>query len=826
MKKWLFRQFVAVVALSSFATFLNVRSAVAGDTPSKPDKKFNPIFSFSPFDSDWRFHLGDVPGAEKPAFDASGWREVTIPHDWSIEGPAGKDPKTMDGPFDRKSPAGFSGGYLNGGIGWYRKTFTRPNADTPLRVFIQFDGVYMDSDVWLNGHHLGNHPYGYTGFQYDVTPYLNRDGPNVLAVRADVTQPCSRWYSGAGIFRHVFLRIVGPVHISQCGTYITTPEVSDREATVRIRTRVRNDGETAAKVELHLVIGKTQQNSFVKDPEDVATHEIAAGAEFEFDQTLKITDVKRWSIENPNLYSAISNVRVDGKATDCDVTSFGVRTIRFTADHGFFLNDKHVPIRGVCDHHDLGCLGSAVNRRAMERQLEILKTMGCNAIRTSHNPPDPMLLDLCDRMGFLVMDEAFDEWKLNKTKYGYGRFFDRWSEPDLVNMIHRDRNHPSIILWSIGNEIDEQIAKNGGAMAKRLADICRREDPTRPVTSACNQPDEVVQTGYAKALDVFGINYNLDAYRQYRGRAMIASETASALSTRGEYLFAADKNGKLYPKIRDRHQCSSYDLDKPDWGCTAETDLLTLKNSPWVAGEFVWTGFDYIGEPTPYKWPSRSSYFGIVDLCGFPKDRFYIYQSQWTEKPMVHILPHWNWEGFEGREIPVWCFTNADSVELFLNGKSLGERTKRDRVRLHFEWSVPYAPGTLKAVAKRNGQVVATEEVHTAGKPAKLILSVDRKKIAGLDDDLAFVEVRVVDAAGRLCPNADNLVKFAVRGPGKIAGLENGDPTGHEPFQGDRHRVFHGLGLAVVRGLPQTGEIQLEAASDQLPTATATIEVR
>lgn len=792
--------------LTVAAVFLGL--GVAGDVNSADVGSPGVKVRVSKFSADWRFHLGDVAGAEKPEFDDSKWRTVDVPHDWSIEGP-----------FDRKSPAGFGGGYLNGGTGWYRKTFTAPTRDAQQRVLLQFDGVYMDSDVWINGHHLGNHPYGYTGFEYDLTPHLKLGNKeqNVLAVRVNVQQPCSRWYSGAGIFRGFLSRVVPPVHIVTNGVYVTTPEVSDQQATVRIRTRVRNDGKAAAKVEL-----LTQINDGMLQ-DDSVTHEIAAGAEFEFDQTLKIANPKRWSLEKPRLYSVFSGLSANGEPVHMAKTPFGIRTIRFTADKGFFLNDKHVPIRGVCNHHDLGCLGAAAYPAAIQRQLAILKGMGCNAIRTSHNPPDPKLLDLCDQMGLLVMDEAFDEWKRNKTKNGYGRFFDEWSEKDLVSMIHRDRNHPSIILWSLGNEIPEQREKNGRAMAKRLADICRREDPTRPVTTGCSDPTGGMNSGFAKEMDVFGINYNIGDYQKFRGTVMVASETASALSTRGEYNLVLDKDGKPSVKLRHKNQCTSYDLDRPDWGCTAETSLLALKNAPWVAGEFVWTGFDYLGEPTPYQWPSRSSYFGILDTCGFPKDRYYLYQSQWTKRPVCHLLPHWNWEGFEGKEIPVWCFTNADSVELFLNGKSQSVRTAKDLKKLHFEWSVPYEPGVLKAVARREGKEIAVDEVHTAGKPARIVLSPEQNVIWSDRRDLAFVRVRVEDAQGRRCPNADNLVTFTLDGPGRIVGVDNGDPTSHESLQGPGHRVFHGLGLVVIRSTAYRGKIQLKAEAEGLSAATATI---
>ena len=703
------------------------------------------------FDRDWQFHLGDdVKGAEAATFDASSWRKLDVPHDWMIEGPAGRDPAKMEGPFDPNSPTGFGGAYLNGGIGWYRKSFTLPEATKGCRVFVRFDGVYMDSDVWINGHHLGNHPYGYTGFQYDLTPHLNfGKTENVLAVRANVTQPCSRWYSGAGIYRHVWLAVCNPLHIAQHGTYVTTPEVGDSQATVRVRTRVCNESTADTKAALTTILFDATGKKIAAESAD---HEIAAGGEYEFDQSITVSDVRRWSLEVPSLYRAECEVRMGKEMTDRCSTPFGIRTLRFTVEEGFFLNDKQVPIRGVCDHHDLGCLGAAVNRRAIQRQLEILRSFGCNAIRTSHNPPAPELLELCDQMGFLVMDEAFDEWKEAKTEHGYGRFFDKWSEPDLVSMIHRDRNHPCIVLWSIGNEIPEQKSADGWKIAKRLQDICHREDPSRPVTSGLNLLEFSGKNQFADTLDVIGINYHIPEYTQYRGKVLVAAETASALSTRGEYNLVLDASGN--PKIRTElnHQCTSYDLLGPKWGNTAEDSLLGVKNAPWVAGEFVWTGFDYLGEPTPFTWPSRSSYFGIVDLCGFPKDRYYLYQSQWTDKPVVHLLPHWNWQGWEGKRIPVWCFTNAESVELFLNGKSLGEKSGKDITRLHYEWSVPYAPGELKAVGKRGGKTIAVDTVHTTGEPARLLLMPDRRQIRADGRDLSFAEVRIVDSEGYICP--------------------------------------------------------------------------
>jgi len=732
--------------------------------------------------------------------------------------------KIIEGPFESTCPGGSGAGYLNAGIGWYRKEFKLPEDIQDKRVFIEFDGVYMNSDVWINGVHLGNRPYGYSSFQYELTKHLKfGDEKNVLAVRVDVQQPCSRWYSGAGIYRNVRLTVTDPVHIAHWGTYVTIPDVSESKATVRVETKILNQSTSARKVTLETVIV------------DEFGHESASSSSLQkveaesiniFEQFIKLSKPKLWSLENPTLYRVKSKVHVNGNITDTGETPFGIRTFEFTVDKGFFLNGKHVDIKGVCLHHDLGCLGAAVNKRAIERQLEIMKSMGCNAIRTSHNPPAPELLDLCDRMGFLVMDEAFDEWIRNKTMYGYGQFFDEWSKRDLTDMIRRDRNHPSIILWSIGNEIPEQNGANAYGMSKRLVDICHTEDPTRPVTSGCNTPEAAIESGFSKPLDVLGINYQMSFYQTLKGKAkLIASETASTVSTRGEYNLVQDGDTLKIEKELN-NQCSSYDIVAPSWGNVAESTLKAVKSAPWLAGEFVWTGFDYIGEPSPFSWPSVSSYFGIVDLCGFPKDRYYLYQSQWTDRPMVHILPHWNWQGFEGKEIPVWCYSNCESVELFLNGKSLGEKELCETEALHLLWKVPYSPGILKAVAKNNGETVCTEEVQTAGIPAKIMLTPDRAEISADGEDLSYVKVEIVDQEGRICPNADNLVKFKIKGGGIIAGVDNGNPISHEFFKASERKAFHGLCLVVIQSKPEPGAIRLSAESEELQAADLLIQVK
>lgn len=729
-----------------------------------------------------------------------------------------------EGIFESTSPGGSGAGYINTGTGWYRKEFKLPENIQGKRIFIEFDGVYMNSDVWLNGVHLGNRPYGYSSFQYELTPHLKfGDEKNVLVVRANVQQPCSRWYSGAGIYRHVRLTVTDPIHLAQWGTYVTTPEVTENEATVRVETKIQNQSGSAQQVTLETVV---VDDTGTKVTKSSSTLTVKADSISVFEQFLKVPTPKIWSLENPQLYRIESNVRANERTMDVSVTPFGIRTFEFTIDKGFFLNGKHVDVKGVCLHHDLGSLGAAVHKRAIERQLEIMKSMGCNAIRTSHNPPAPELLDLCDRMGFLVMDEAFDEWKRSKTMFGYGQFFDEWSDRDLTDMIRRDRNHPSIILWSIGNEIPEQDNANAYEMSKRLAYICRKEDPTRPVTSACNLPEDALKNGFTKPLNVVGINYQIPSYQALRGKVkVIASETASAISTREEYNLVQD--GDMIKVVKDlNNQCTSYDINSPSWGNIAESSLKAIKNAPWVAGEFVWTGFDYIGEPTPFPWPSASSYFGIVDLCGFPKDRYYLYQSQWTDKPMVHILPHWNWQGFEGKEIPVWCYSNCESVELFLNGKSFGEKKFSDSEDLHLEWKVPYTSGILKVVAKNNGKVVCIDEVQTAGTPAKILLTPDRNEILADGEDLSYAKIEIVDQEGRVCPNADNQVKFKIEGEGIIAGVGNGNPVSHEYFKSSERKAFHGLCLAVIQSKHDKGEIRLSAESEGLQTGEVFIQVK
>ena len=772
------------------------------------------------FDAGWRFHLGDVTGAQEPTFDDSSWRALDLPHDWSIEGE-----------FSEKNPATPGGGALPGGVGWYRKTFTLPaSADAGL-AFVAFDGVYRNSEVWLNGHSLGRRPYGYSSFEYEMTPYLNRGGrENVIAVRVDNSQqPNSRWYSGSGIYRNVWLTTTSKVFVEHWGTYVTTPSVSTASATVELKTTVRNETGDAQMVVLRTAIldasGREVARAVLKEP-------LPAGAR-EFAQSFTVARPSLWSLERPTLYTAVTRVEAGGREVDRYETPFGIRTFRFDITRGFFLNGVPVKIKGLCNHHDLGALGAAINTRALERQLEILKAMGANAIRTSHNPPAPELLELCDRLGFLVLDEAFDMWKKPKTRFDYHLDWNEWHRRDLEDMVRRDRNHPSVIAWSIGNEIPEQNDPTGTPMARELAGIVKALDPTRPVTSAMNEPSPKNYILNSGALDLLGINYHHEEFprilQEYPGKPFMGTETTSALETRGHYDMPSDVI-RRWPERWDKpfttgnpdYTVSAYDNVSTPWGSTHEETWRIVRRYDFLSSLFIWTGFDYLGEPTPYWWPARSSYFGIVDLAGFPKDVYYMYQSEWTTKPVLHVFPHWNWK--TGQTVDVWAYTNAEEVELFLNGRSLGTKRKAGE-DLHLMWRVTYEPGTLRAVARTKGREVLTEEVRTAGRPARLVLAPDRAAIKSGGDDLSFVTVRVVDSNGVTVPDADNLVRFSVTG-GSIAGVDNGSETSHEPFKADHRRAFNGMCLAIVRAGARAGQIVLTAKADGLEPATATIRAK
>jgi beta-galactosidase len=778
------------------------------------------------FDHAWRFHLGDVAGAQEPAFADSSWRTLDLPHDWSIEGE-----------FSEQNPAGAAGGALPGGVGWYRKAFAIPAADTGEVVFVEFDGVYRNSEVWINGEYLGKRPYGYSSFRYELTPHLRYGtARNVIAVRVDNSQqPNSRWYSGSGIYRHVRLVISDPVHVDQWGTYVTTPAVSAESSLVTLRTTIRNERHAAQPILVRTIV----YDSAGKEVATASSEARVPGDSVaEIAQALTVRQPVLWSLERPYLYRAVSRVMCGDKPCDDYATPFGVRSFVFRADSGFFLNGHAVKIRGVCLHHDLGALGSAVNTRAIERQLEIMRAMGANALRTSHNPPAPELLDLTDRMGIIVLDEAFDMWKKEKTKYDYHLDWDAWHVRDLSDMVRRDRNHPSVFMWSIGNEVMEQWTNDDSTaapIARELAGIVHALDPTRPVTQAANNGSPQNPVFHAGALDLLGHNYHHEVWKdfptQYPGAKFVITEAMSALNSRGVYEQPSDSVASYEtpyvknhgPQPNKNYRLSSYDNRKAFWGSLHEESLRLFERYPFLSGMFIWQGIDYLGEPTPYEWPARSSYFGVVDLAGFPKDPFYLYQSVWTDRPMLHLFPHWNWT--PGDTIDVWAYTNAEQVELYLNGAFQGVRLKEGRVG-HLMWRVAYKPGTLRAVARTSGQVTARTVVRTAGAPARIALTPDRARIRADGDDLSFVTVTVQDRRGVAVPTAEPLIRFRVSGGARIVGVDNGDQISHTSFQAKRVRLFNGKALVIIRAGTKAGTAVLHAQADGLAPATARIVQR
>lgn len=774
------------------------------------------------FNNGWKFFLGNDSLACEPKYNDSKWRSLNLPHDWSIESN-----------FSSSFPATNQGGALPGGIGWYRKTFTVPVSSKNKNTRIEFDGVYKNSEVWINGHYLGRRPYGYINFSYDLTPHLNYGKPNIIAVKVDNSlQPDSRWYSGSGIYRDVKLVTTNKVAIADAGVFITTPIISNSKATVSIQYKVSNTGNQKEIVNLYTDVYDAAEKKIATSKRSVL-RAIPSGG-YSYADQLQIKTPILWSTAKPYLYKAVTRIERNGQLIDEVKTNFGIRSFCFDPANGFFLDNQALKIQGVCMHHDLGALGAAYNHVAAKRQLKILKEMGVNAIRFSHNPPAAAILDLCDEMGFLVQVEAFDMWKKKKNKFDYNLYFDEWHARDIQAMVLRDRNHPSVFMWSIGNEIREQFDSTGTTIAKRLVDLVKALDTTRPVTCALteNFPEKnfIWKSG---ALDVLGFNYKLYDYadlpKRFPGQSFVATETASALSSRGSYDLPSDSN-RLWPpdgktptvKGNADMSVSAYDHVYAYWGSSHEEALKAVNKYKFMSGMFVWSGFDFIGEPVPYAWPARSSYYGIIDLAGFPKDVYYLYKSEWTTKPVLHLFPHWNWS--KGDTVDVWAYyNNADEVELFLNGKSLGSKSKTTDV-LHVMWRVPYQPGLIKAVSKKNGRVVLAKEIRTAGAPTKIQLIADRTKIKANGTDLSFITVKLLDKDGNIVPDVDQLIEFSVTGTGFLAGTDNGFPADSISLKSHKRTTWKGMALAIIQSQEKKGNITVTAKSAGLKMSVISLK--
>jgi len=771
------------------------------------------------FNKEWKFSKGDLDGAQAVMFDDSNWQPVRLPHDWAITGP-----------FNEKVE-GSTGKLPWQGVGWYRKTFTLDKNDEGKCVYFDFDGVMAFPKIYINGQLAGQWDYGYMSFRVDATPFLKFGEKNTIAVKVDSRKHFSRWYPGAGIYRKVVMTIAQPVHIAHWGTYITTPKVADNSATINVCTTIENQNKSNSKIALDIALidpdGKiisTLTNTSI----------VPANGSKDINQVSMISYPKLWDVINPELYTAKTIVRIGDKVIDNDATTFGVREVKFTADDGMHINGYRVQIQGICLHHDQGALGAAFNTRAMERQLEIMRDMGANAIRTSHNPPAPELLELCDRMGFVVWDEIFDKWDRTADRVNDTPPFVQYGEKQTKNFVMRDRNHPCIVVWSIGNEIPRDKQGLTPQRVKMMADYFRKYDPTRPISMASNDDKDASKHNY-DALDIGGFNYHR-AYGTFRkmfpDRPIIYSETASAVSSRGFYDMPLQKNKSELSKT---YQVSSYDRTSR-WCDIPDVEFNLLDRDKFVSGEFVWTGFDYLGEPEPFMKEARSAYFGIVDLAGIPKDRYYLYRSRWApDKTTVHILPHWNWPDRIGQNVPVFIYTNGDTVELFLNGQSLGKKSKAakagdgyygviDKYRIGF-YDVNYEPGELKAVAYKQGKEIGQAIMKTAGEPVSLRMTPDRKELNATGDDLCYLLIEAVDANGTICPLAENLVKFKVEGHAEIAGADNGNPMSFESFQAPEHKLFYGKQTLIVRPTEGDGSfIKIVAESDGLKPAEVIIE--
>lgn len=777
-------------------------------------------------DVNWKFQKGNFEEAYKVNFNDSKWQSVTIPHDWAIYGPFDKKVDIQHVAIEQNGEkiatekTGRTGALPHIGTAWYRNTFTLPKESKGKKVILLFEGAMSEPQVYLNGQKVGEWAYGYSYFYFDVSQFI-QEGANTLSVKLTNNEFASRWYPGAGLYRKVSLIVKNKESIDQWGQFVSTPFVSEKEAKVSIKTKV-----SVQNSRLVTTIFDAEGNQ-LNSEESVTLYGN------EFDQNIKVSNPRLWSPETPYLYKVVSKFYVGKELKDEISTRFGIREIQYEPNKGFSLNGKITKFKGVCLHHDLGPLGAAVNKSALRRQMKILKDMGCNAIRSSHNMPSFEQLELADEMGFLFLAESFDEWAKPKVENGYHRFFDNYAEKDIVNLVQATRNHPSIVMWSAGNEVPDQWGEAGVKRAKWLQDLFHREDPTRPVTVGMDQVKATLASGFGALLDVPGLNYRIhlydEAFSKFPQGFILGSETASTVSSRGIYKFpVVQEKMKQYPDF----QSSSYDLEACSWSNVPDDDFVLQDDKPWVIGEFVWTGFDYLGEPTPYdeSWPSRSSYFGINDLAGLPKDRNYLYRSRWnTKESTLHILPHWNWEGREGETTPIFVYTSYNSAELFVNGKSLGVQKKNNDTpqnRYRLMWmNVKYEPGTVKVVAfDENGKAAEEKEMHTAGQPYQIVLDADRKKITADGEDISFVTVSVVDKNGVPCPTATNQLKFKVSGSGTYRAACNGDATSLELFHKDTMKLFSGKLVVLVQSSKTAGKIKLEVNGAGLKSSTLSLE--
>lgn len=801
----------------------------------------------------WKFTREDNPESVQPAFDDSQWQSVTVPHDWAIYGPfSSQNDKqhvaiSQDGQKEAMEHAGRTGGLPFVGVGWYRTSLDIPQFTSGKKAFILFDGAMSHAQVYINGKKVGYWPYGYNSFWFDITPYIQAGQSNTLAVHLENMPESSRWYPGAGLYRNVHVVVTEDAYIPIWGTYITTPQVNDKFARVRVETKV-NLPEQAdpSQYRIKTILCKPDGSRLQEKMQPLTDIVYNKGVMV---QEFIVEDPELWSPEHPTLYTAVSNIyKGNDQLKDEYTTRFGIRSIEIIPDKGFFLNGQRTVFKGVCNHHDLGPLGAAVNDAAIRRQIRMLKDMGCNAIRTSHNMPAPELVRACDEMGIMLMAESFDEWDKAKCANGYHTLFDEWAEKDLTNLIHHYRNNPSVVMWCIGNEVPTQWDEGGCKTARFLQDICHREDPTRPVTQGMDAPDAVVNNNFAAVMDVPGFNYRPFRYQTNYAKlpqqVILGSETASTVSSRGVYKFPVERKAMA---VYDDHQSSSYDVEHCSWSNLPEDDFIQHEDLPYCMGEFVWTGFDYLGEPTPYytNWPSHSSLFGIIDLAGIPKDRYYLYRSHWNkDEKTLHILPHWNWEGREGEVTPVFVYTNYSSAELFINGKSQGKRTKDLSVEIDSSYTeaaqksferqkryrlmwmdTKYEPGTVKVVAyDENGKAVDEAEIHTAGKPHHIVLTADRDQLQADGKDLSFINVKIVDKDGNFCPNETRQIKFKVKGAGTFRAAANGNSVSLESFQEPQMKLFSGQLTAIVQSAEEAGTITFEASAPGVKSAKLTLK--